>query len=247
MFDLTNKVVLITGSTGGIGRAITKAVYNQGATVVLSGTRQEKLDAFKAEFEDTSRVFTVAKKLNTEEDAKSLIDEAIEKAGSISVLVNNAGITKDTLAMRMSGEDWDDVLNVNLKMPFLIAKSAIRPMMKNKFGRIINMSSIVGAIGNAGQCNYSASKGGLVAMSKSLAKEVSSRGITVNAIAPGFIATPMTDELTDDQKEALTKNIPMGSLGQPEDIANAVVFLASDEARYITGETIHVNGGLAMI
>jgi len=247
MFNLEGKVALITGATGGIGEAITKALFASGATVVLTGRREDALNKIKAGLGDDSRVFTIAKSLDSEESANELVKETLEVAGSVDILINNAGITKDGLAMRMSSNDWDAVLDVNLKMPFLLSKAVIKPMMKKRNGRIINMSSIVGTIGNPGQCNYSASKGGMVAMSKSLSVEVAPRGITVNCIAPGFIATPMTDALSDEQKASLVKNIPTGTLGTPEDIAAAVVYLASDEAKYVTGQTIHVNGGMARI
>lgn len=247
MFDLTGKVVLLTGAAGGIGRAIAKTMFGQGATLVLTDRGAEGLEALKASLGDDSRVFTILKDLATEEDAKSLVEEAVKIAGSLDVLVNNAGITRDGLAMRMSDADWDSVLAVNLRMPFFLSKAAIKPMMKKRFGRIINMASIVGVTGNPGQCNYSASKGGLIAMGKSLSVEVATRGITVNAIAPGFIATPMTDKLTQEQKDALTVNIPMKQLGSANDIANAVVFLASDESAYITGQTLNINGGMARV
>jgi 3-oxoacyl-[acyl-carrier protein] reductase len=247
MFDLTGKVVLLTGAAGGIGRAISKTLFDQGATLVLTDRGQEGLDALKASLGNDPKVFTIVQDLATEDDAKSLIEKTVEQAGGLDVLVNNAGITKDGLAMRMSDADWDAVLAVNLRMPFFLSKAAIKPMMKKRFGRIINMASIVGVTGNPGQCNYAASKGGLIAMGKSLAVEVATRGITVNAIAPGFIATPMTEKLTQEQKDALTQNIPMKQLGSAQDIANTVVFLASDESEYITGQTINVNGGMARI
>ena len=247
MFDLTGKVVLLTGAAGGIGRAISKTLFDQGATLVLTDRGQEGLDAVKASLGNDDRVFTIVQDLATEDDAKSLIEKTVTQAGGLDVLVNNAGITKDGLAMRMSEGDWDAVLAVNLRIPFLLSKAAIKPMMKKRFGRIINMASIVGVTGNPGQCNYAASKGGLIAMGKSLAVEVATRGITVNAIAPGFIATPMTEKLTQEQKDALTQNIPMKQLGSAQDIANTVVFLASDESEYITGQTINVNGGMARV
>lgn len=247
MFDLTGKVMLLTGAAGGIGRKIAETAFAQGATLVLTDRGAEGLDALKASLGDDSRVFTIVKDLATEDDAKALIEESVEIAGAVDILVNNAGITRDGLAMRMSDADWDSVLSVNLRMPFFLSKAAIKPMMKNRYGRIINMASIVGVTGNPGQCNYSASKGGLIAMGKSLSVEVATRGITVNAIAPGFISTPMTDKLTQEQKDALTVNIPMKQLGTSQDIANTVIFLASEESGYITGQTINVNGGMARV
>ena len=238
MFDLTNKVVLITGATGGIGGAIAQQMKAAGATVVVTGRDADKLSKF-----DDSFVKIVAD-LSVDDAADKLINDTIAKAGRIDVLINNAGITNDTLLMRMSDEQFDNVMNTNLRATFQLCRACIMPMMKQKFGRIINMASIVGVVGGAGQANYAASKGGIIAMTKSIAAEVASRGITANAIAPGFIKTPMTDVLSEDLKKKYLEQIPAGRFGEPIDIANACVFLASDEASYINGQTIHVNGGM---
>ena len=238
MFDLTNKIVLITGATGGIGGAIARQMKVAGATVVVTGRSMEKLSAF-----DDSYI-KIAADLSVEGAAEKLIADTIEKAGHIDVLINNAGITADTLMMRMTDEQFDSVLNTNLRATFQLCRATIMPMMKQRFGRIINMASIVGVVGGAGQTNYAASKGGIIAMTKSIAAEVASRGITANAIAPGCIKTPMTDVLPDDLKKKYLEQIPAGRFGEPIDIANACVFLASDEASYINGQTIHVNGGM---
>ena len=239
MFDLTNKVVLITGATGGIGGAIARKMKEAGATVVVSGRNESKMNA---EFSDD--YIKIPCDLASENGAADLVAATIEKCGRLDVLVNNAGITSDTLMMRMSDEQFDNVINTNLRSCFKMCRAAIMPMMKGRFGRIINMASIIGTIGGAGQANYAASKGGMIAMTKSIAAEVASRGITANAIAPGFIKTPMTDVLPEALKKNYLAQIPAGRFGEPEDIANACVFLASDEASYINGQTIHVNGGL---
>ena len=239
MFDLTGRVALITGATGGIGCAIAKKMKQAGATVVVSGRNIAKLDA---EFGDD--YIKIPCDLATEGGAVELIMETIEKAGKIDILINNAGITKDTLLMRMSDEQFEDVVNTNLRSCFKMCRAAIMPMMKNRYGRIINMASIIGVIGGAGQANYAASKGGMIAMTKSIAAEVASRGITANAIAPGFIKTPMTDVLPEELKKTYLAQIPAGRFGEPEDIANACVFLASEEASYINGQVLHVNGGM---
>ena len=239
MFDLTGKVALITGATGGIGGAIAKKMKEAGATVVVSGRNVAKLDS---EFDDS--YIKIPADLAAEGAAVELIMNTIEKAGKIDVLINNAGITKDTLLMRMTDEQFDDVINTNLRSCFKMCRAVIMPMMKQRFGRIINMASIIGKIGGAGQANYAASKGGMIAMTKSIAAEVGSRGITANCIAPGFIKTPMTDVLSDELKQSYLAQIPAGRFGEPEDIANACVFLASDEASYINGQTLHVNGGM---
>ena len=239
MFDLTGKVALITGATGGIGGAIAKKMKEAGATVVVSGRNIAKMNA---EFDDS--YIKIPCDLSTDGGAVELIMDTIEKAGKIDILVNNAGITKDTLLMRMTDEQFDDVINTNLRSAFKMCRAAIMPMMKNRFGRIINMASIIGTIGGPGQANYAASKGGMIAMTKSIAAEVASRGITANAIAPGFIKTPMTDVLPEDLKKTYLSQIPAGRFGEPEDIANACVFLASNEASYINGQTLHVNGGM---
>ena len=238
MFELKDKVVLITGATGGIGGAIATQMKAAGATVVVTGRSLEKLSAFDDSF------IKIQSDLAQDDAAEKLISDTIEKAGKIDVLINNAGITNDTLMMRMSDEQFDSVLNTNLRATFKMCRAAIMPMMKQRFGRIINMASIVGVVGGAGQTNYAASKGGIIAMTKSIAAEVGGRGITANAIAPGFIKTPMTDVLPDELKETYLKQIPAGRFGEPIDIANACVFLASDEASYINGQTIHVNGGM---
>ena len=239
MFDLSGKVALITGATGGIGGAIAKKMKEAGATVVVSGRNIAKMDA---EFGD--EYIKVPCDLAVEGAAVELVMETIEKAGRIDILVNNAGITRDTLLMRMSDEQFEEVINTNLRSCFKMCRAAIMPMMKNRFGRIINMSSIIGAIGGAGQANYAASKGGMIAMTKSIAAEVASRGITANCVAPGFIKTPMTDVLPEELKKTYLAQIPAGRFGEPEDIANACVFLASDEASYINGQVLHVNGGM---
>ncbi len=239
MFDLTGRVALITGATGGIGGAIAKKMKQAGATVVVSGRNVAKMNA---EFGD--EYIKIPCDLATDGGAVELIMETIEKAGKINILINNAGITKDTLLMRMSDEKFEDVINTNLRSCFKMCRAAIMPMMKNRYGRIINMASIIGVIGGAGQANYAASKGGMIAMTKSIAAEVASRGITANAIAPGFIKTPMTDVLPEELKKTYLSQIPAGRFGEPEDIANACVFLASEEASYINGQVLHVNGGM---
>ncbi len=239
MFDLTGRVALITGATGGIGLAIAKKMKQAGATVVVSGCNVAKMDA---EFDDS--YIKIPCDLATEGGAVELIMETIEKAGKIDILINNAGITKDTLLMRMSDEQFEDVINTNLRSCFKMCRAAIMPMMKNRYGRIINMASIIGVIGGAGQANYAASKGGMIAMTKSIAAEVASRGITANAIAPGFIKTPMTDVLPEELKKTYLSQIPAGRFGEPDDIANACVFLASEEASYINGQVLHINGGM---
>jgi len=238
MFELKDKVVLITGATGGIGGAIAEQMKSAGATVVVTGRNLEKLSAFDDSF------VKIQSDLSMDGAAEKLIADTIEKTGRIDVLINNAGITADTLMMRMSDEQFDNVLNTNLRATFKMCRAAIMPMMKQRFGRIINMASIVGVVGGAGQTNYAASKGGIIAMTKSIAAEVGARGITANAIAPGFIKTPMTDVLPDELKAKYLEQIPAGRFGEPIDIANACVFLASDEASYINGQTIHVNGGM---
>ena len=239
MFDLTGKVALITGATGGIGGAIAHKMKEAGATVVVSGRNVAKMNA---EFDDS--YIKIPCDLATDGGAVELMMNTIDKCGKIDILVNNAGITNDTLLMRMTDEQFDDVLNTNLKSCFKLCRAAIMPMMKNRYGRIINMASIIGVIGGAGQANYAASKGGMIAMTKSIAAEVSSRNITANCIAPGFIKTPMTDVLPEELKKTYLAQIPAGRFGEPIDIANACVFLASDEASYINGQTIHVNGGM---
>lgn len=238
MFNLTNKIVLITGATGGIGGAIANQMKSAGATVVVTGRNMEKLSAFDDSF------IKIQSDLSVDNAAEKLIADTIERAGRIDVLINNAGITKDALLMRMSDEQFDEVINTNLRATFKMCRAAIMPMMKQRFGRIINMASIVGVVGGVGQTNYAASKGAIIAMTKSIAAEVGSRGITANTIAPGFIKTPMTDVLSDELKAKYLEQIPAGRFGEPVDIANACVFLASDEASYINGQTIHINGGM---
>lgn len=246
MFDLSGKRALVTGATGGIGGDIARALKAHGATVAISGTREEKLQALRGELGGEG-IFCLPCNLSDLDAVDQLVPQAVEAMGGIDILVNNAGITRDNLAMRMKDEEWQAVLNVNLTAAFRLAKSSLRPMMKNRFGRIISITSVVGATGNPGQTNYAAAKAGLVGMSKSLAQEVASRNITVNCVAPGFIATPMTDVLPDAQKEALLGAIPAGKLGSGDDVAAATLFLASDEAGYVTGQTLHVNGGMAML
>jgi 3-oxoacyl-[acyl-carrier protein] reductase len=245
MFDFSGKCALVTGAAGGIGRAIARQLHGQGASVALTDMNRAGMEELAQELGE--RVHVLEANLTDPEAAGQLVAAAEKAMGRIDILVNNAGLTRDTLAMRMKDEDWQLVLDVNLTAAFRLARACLRPMMKQRSGRIIGMASIVGAIGNAGQTNYAASKGALIAMGKSLAQEVASRGITVNSVAPGFIATPMTDALLDEQKQRLIANIPGGRLGTPEDVATAVTFLASDEAAYITGQTLHVNGGMAML
>lgn len=245
MFSLQNKKALITGATGGIGASIAETLHKAGAKLALSGTRAEKLQESVDEFKGDA--ISLPCNLSDLMAVQTLVKDAEEKLGGLDILICNAGITKDGLAMRMSDEDFASVLAVNLQASFTLMRSAMRGMMKQRSGRMISITSIVGVRGNAGQANYSASKAGLIGMSKSIAQEVASRGITVNCIAPGFIATPMTDKLNDQQKQAMLGVIPQGEFGKPEDIAAATLFLASDEARYITGQTIHVNGGMLMV
>ncbi|AJE46392.1 3-oxoacyl-[acyl-carrier-protein] reductase [Celeribacter indicus] len=245
MFDLTGKNALVTGASGGIGGAIATALHEAGATVALSGTRVEPLEALAAELGE--RVHVLPCNLSDRESVEALPKQAAEAMGSVDILVNNAGITRDNLFMRMSEEEWESVLNVNLTSTMRLCKGVLRGMMKARWGRIVNISSIVGATGNPGQGNYAASKAGMVGMSKSLAYEVATRGITVNCVAPGFIATAMTDKLTDEQKDKINAQIPAARMGRPEEIAAAVLYLASEEAGYTTGTTLHVNGGMAML
>lgn len=245
MFDLSGKCALVTGASGGIGEAIARALHAQGAAVALAGTRREALEVLQANLKE--RAYVVVADLSDSAAPDQLIKDAESVLGRIDVLVNNAGLTRDTLAMRMKDEDWERVLAVNLTAAFRLSRAVLRGMMKARFGRIISVTSIVGVTGNAGQTNYAASKAGMIGMSKSLAQEVASRGITVNCIAPGFITTAMTDKLTDEQKTKLLGGIPAGRMGIPADIAAAAVYLASDEAAYVTGQTLHVNGGMAMI
>ncbi|MBO6520287.1 MAG: 3-oxoacyl-[acyl-carrier-protein] reductase [Rhodospirillales bacterium] len=245
MFDLTDKRALVTGASGGIGGAIAKALHAQGAAVALSGTRVDALQAVADELGERAHV--VPADLSSAEGAAKLIEDAEAAMGGVDILINNAGLTRDQLAMRMKDEDWQTVLDVNLTAAFRLSRACLKGMMKARAGRIIGITSVVGATGNAGQTNYAASKAGMIGMSKSLAQEVASRGITVNCVAPGFIETAMTDVLPDDVKTKLLAGIPAGRLGNVDDIAAACVYLASDEASYVTGQTLHVNGGMAMI
>ncbi|MDF1872988.1 3-oxoacyl-[acyl-carrier-protein] reductase [Vannielia sp.] len=245
MFDLTGKCALITGASGGIGGEIARALHGAGATVGLSGTREEPLKALADELGERAHVLPC--NLGDAEAVNALPKQAIEAMGALDILVNNAGVTRDNLFMRMSEEEWAQVIEVNLTAAFRLCKGVLRGMMKSRWGRIINVSSVVGATGNPGQANYAASKAGLVGMSKSLAYEVASRNITVNCIAPGFITTAMTEKLTEDQKTAIMGQIPAGRMGNAGEIAAAALYLASDEAGYTTGTTLHVNGGMAML
>jgi 3-oxoacyl-[acyl-carrier protein] reductase len=246
MFDLTNKTALVTGASGGIGGAIAKALHGRGAGVVLSGTRQDALDALTNEL--GTRAVTQPCNLGNPAEVDELVKKAEAAIGApIDILVNNAGITRDNLFMRMRDEEWDSVIAVNLTAAFRLSRSVLRGMMKKRWGRIITITSVVGVTGNPGQGNYAAAKAGLIGMSKALAAEVASRNITVNCVAPGFVATAMTDALTPDQKTAILSRVPAGRLGDSKDVAAAVVYLASEEAGYVTGQTLHVNGGMAMI
>ncbi len=244
MFDLTGMTALVTGASGGLGSAIARCLAAQGARVALSGTRVAPLEALAAELPGS---VVLACDLSDAAAVDGLVGRAVEALGSLDILVNNAGVTRDNLAMRMKDEEWDTVIRVNLEAAFRLARAALRPMMKARHGRIISVTSVVGVTGNPGQANYAASKAGLIGMSKALAQEVASRNVTVNCVAPGFITSPMTDVLPEAQKEALTGRIPAGRLGEGADIAAAVVYLASREAAYVTGQTLHVNGGMAMI
>ena len=246
MFDLKGKSALVTGASGGIGGAIAKTLHAQGANVVISGTRKEALDGLASEL--GARVHVITADLSDRESVVNLAGEAEKIAdGGIDILINNAGITRDGLLLRMKDEDWEQVIAVNMGSGFRLARTLLRGMMKRRWGRIVGISSIVGATGNPGQANYAASKAGMVGFSKALAAEVANRGITVNVVAPGFIQTAMTDVLGDEQRDRLLAGIPAGRLGSPEDIAAAVTYLASEEASYVTGTTVHVNGGMAMI
>jgi 3-oxoacyl-[acyl-carrier protein] reductase len=246
MFDLTGKTALVTGATGGLGGAIAKALHGQGATVVLSGTREEALKTLAGEL--GARALTAPCNLSDAAAVDGLVGAAEEAAGAgIDILVSNAGLTRDGLLMRMKDEDWETVIKVNLEAYFRLSRAAMRGMMKRRHGRIIGITSVVGVTGNPGQANYAASKAGMIGFSKALAQEVASRSITVNCIAPGFIQSPMTDALNEQQKAAILNTIPTGRLGTGDEIAAAAVYLASDEAAYVTGQTLHVNGGMAMI
>jgi len=245
MFDLTGMTALVTGASGGLGSAIAEALAGQGARLAVSGSNVAKLEAFKAGLGGDHVALPCD--LSDSASVDALVPQAVEALGKLDILVNNAGVTRDNLVMRMKDEEWDMVIRVNLEAAFRLARAAARPMMKARFGRIISVTSVVGTTGNPGQANYAASKAGLVGMSKALAQELASRGITVNCVAPGFIASPMTEVLPDAQKEALNARIPAGKMGEGADIGAAVVYLASKEAGYVTGQTLHVNGGMAMI
>jgi 3-oxoacyl-[acyl-carrier protein] reductase len=245
MFDLTGKKALVTGASGGIGGAIATELHRQGAIVGLSGTRREALDQRAGELGE--RVHVLACNLADKQAVEALLPAAETALGGLDILVNNAGITRDGLFMRMKDEDWDEVIAVNLTSAFRLCRAAVKGMMRRRYGRIINITSIVGVTGNPGQANYTAAKAGMIGMTKSLAAEVASRTVTVNCVAPGFIASPMTDALNEKQRDLILANVPAGRLGSGEDVAAAVVFLASSEAAYITGQTLHVNGGMAMI
>ncbi|HEX8448570.1 MAG TPA: 3-oxoacyl-[acyl-carrier-protein] reductase [Allosphingosinicella sp.] len=245
MFDLSGMTALVTGASGGIGSAIAGALAGQGARLALSGSNAEKLETFRSGLGGDH----VALQANLSDSAAvdALVPQAVEALGKLDILVNNAGVTRDNLAMRMKDEEWSDVIRINLEAAFRLARAALKPMMRARHGRIISITSVVGATGNPGQANYAASKAGLVGMSKALAQEVASRGITVNCIAPGFIRSAMTEALPDAQKQALLGRIPAGKLGEGNDVAAAAVYLASREAGYVTGQTLHVNGGMAML
>jgi 3-oxoacyl-[acyl-carrier protein] reductase len=245
MFDLTGKTALVTGATGGIGGAIARAFHYQHATVAVSGTRREVLDQLAGELKH--RVHVLPCNLADKDEVEALVPKAEEAMGKLDILVANAGITKDNLMVQLRDEDWDQVVAVNLTATFRLARAAVRGMMRRRFGRVIGIASVVGVTGNPGQSNYTATKAGMIGMIKSIAAEYAKRGVTANAIAPGFIATAMTDKLNDKQREAILARVPAGRLGAGADVAAAAVFLASDEAGYVTGQTLHVNGGMAMI
>jgi 3-oxoacyl-[acyl-carrier protein] reductase len=245
MFDLGGKTALVTGATGGIGGAIARALHRQGAVVAISGTRKEALDQLAAELKE--RVHVLPCDLADKDQVEALVPKAEEAMGKLDILVANAGITRDNLFVQLRDEDWDTVINVNLTATFRLSRAAMKTMMRRRFGRIIGITSVVGVTGNPGQGNYTAAKAGMIGMMKSIGKEYARRGVTANCVAPGFIATPMTDKLNEKQREAILQMVPSGRLGTPDDIAAAVVYLASDEASYVTGQTLHVNGGMAMI
>lgn len=245
MFDLTGRVALVTGASGGLGQGIARALHAQGAQVALTGTRKEALEALAAELNDRAHVAPCD--LADSAATEALVSDVERALGSVDILVNNAGVTRDALLIRMKNEDWDTVLAINLTAAFRLSRAALRGMLKRRFGRIINMTSVVGVQGNAGQGNYAAAKAGMIGMSKALAAEVATRGITVNCIAPGFIDSPMTRALDEKQRAAILASIPIGRLGSDKEIGAAAVYLASSEAAYLTGQTLHVNGGMAMI
>jgi 3-oxoacyl-[acyl-carrier protein] reductase len=245
MFDLVGKTALVTGASGGIGGAIARALHAQGASVVLHGTRAEKLQALAQELGERARV--EAADLGDPAAPEALVKAVEAAGGGLDILVNNAGITRDTLVLRMKDEDWQAVLDVNLSAAFRLCRAALRGMMKKRWGRIVNITSVVGVTGNAGQANYAAAKAGMIGMTKAIAAELASRGVTANCVAPGFIETAMTEKLNEEQRQGAAKAIPIGRFGVPDDVAAAVVYLASPEAAYVTGQTLHVNGGMAMI
>ncbi|MGP0089185.1 MAG: 3-oxoacyl-[acyl-carrier-protein] reductase [Xanthobacteraceae bacterium] len=245
MLDLTGKTALVTGASGGIGRAIATALHRQGATVALSGTRRDALDQLASDLND--RVHVAPCNLALKDEVESLVPHAEEVMGRLDILVANAGITKDNLFVQLRDEDWEQVVNINLTATFRLARAAVRGMMRRRFGRVIGITSVVGVTGNPGQANYTAAKAGMIGMIKSVAQEYAKRGVTANCIAPGFITTPMTDKLNEKQREAILSRVPAGRLGTPEEVAASAVFLASDEAAYVNGQTLHVNGGMVMI
>jgi 3-oxoacyl-[acyl-carrier protein] reductase len=245
MFDLSGMTALVTGASGGIGSAIARALAGQGARLAVSGSNVEKLDAIRSELGGDH--VALACNLSDSASVDALVPQAVDALGQLDILVNNAGVTRDNLAMRMKDEEWSDVIRINLEAAFRLSRAALKPMMRARYGRIISITSVVGATGNPGQANYAASKAGLVGMSKALAQEVASRGITVNCIAPGFIASAMTDALPEAQRQSLLGRIPAGRLGEGSDVAAAAIYLASREAAYVTGQTLHVNGGMAML
>jgi 3-oxoacyl-[acyl-carrier protein] reductase len=245
MFNLTGKAALVTGATGGIGGAIARAFHQQGATVAISGTRREVLDQLAAELAD--RVHVLPCDLAAKDEVEALVPKSEEVMGKLDILVANAGITRDNLLVQLRDEDWESVVGINLNATFRLARAAVRGMMRRRFGRVIGIASVVGVTGNPGQSNYSASKAGMIGMVKSIALEYAKRGVTANCIAPGFVATAITDKLNDKQREAILARVPAGRAGTGADVAAAAVFLASDEAAYVTGQTLHVNGGMAMI
>ena len=245
MFDLTGKTALVTGATGGIGGAIARALHQQGATVALSGTRKDALEQLASELKDRAHVLPCD--LSDKDQVEALVPKAEETMGKLDILVANAGVTRDNLFVQLRDEDWDTVLNVNLTSTFRLSRAAMKTMMRRRFGRIIGITSVVGITGNPGQGNYTAAKAGMIGMMKSIATEYAKRGVTANCVAPGFIATAMTDKLNEKQRDAILQMVPSARLGTADDIAAAVVFLASDEAAYVTGQTLHVNGGMAMI
>lgn len=245
MFDLSGRKALVTGATGGLGGAIARTLHAQGATVALSGTRREALEALAAELGERAHI--VAANLSDKDAVEALVPEADKAMGGLDILVNNAGLTRDNLLLRLKDDDWDTVISVNLTAAFRLSRAAVKLMMRKRYGRIVNIGSVVGSTGNAGQVNYAASKAGLIGLTKALAAEVASRNVTVNAVAPGFIESPMTDALDEKQKAGILANVPAGRLGTGADVAAAVAYLASNEAAYVTGATLHVNGGMAMI